>query len=61
MPPLVEDNIVIAPYVVSDFVRLGKQLDRDHLVRATMGSLAMIHPERHDVMIATKHMVLSHA
>ena len=57
MPPLVEDNIVIAPYVVSDFVRLGKQLDRDHLVRATMGSLAMIHPERHDVMIATKHMV----
>lgn len=57
MPPLVEDNIVIAPYVVSDFVRLGKQLDRDHLVRATMGSLAMIHPERPDVMIATKHMV----
>ena len=57
MPPLVEDNIVIAPYIVSDFVRLGKQLDRDHLVRATMGSLAMIHPERPDVMIATKHMV----
>ncbi|MEG3600762.1 MAG: class II aldolase/adducin family protein, partial [Candidatus Thermoplasmatota archaeon] len=57
MPPLVEDNIVIAPYIVSDFVRLGKQLDRDHLVRATMGSLAMIHPEQPNVMISTKHMV----
>jgi len=57
MPPLVEDNIVIAPYIVSDFVRLGKQLDRDHLVRATMGSLAMIHPEQPSVMISTKHMV----
>ena len=57
MPPLVEDSIVIAPYIVSDFVRLGKQLDRDHLVRATMGSLAMIHPEQPDVMISTKHMV----
>ena len=57
MPPLVEDSIVIAPYIVSDFVRLGKQLDRDHLVRATMGSLAMIHPEQPGVMISTKHMV----
>ncbi|MAV78484.1 MAG: hypothetical protein CMA15_06365, partial [Euryarchaeota archaeon] len=57
MPPLVEDNIVIPPYVVSDFVRLGRQLDREHLVRATMGSLAMIHPEQPGVMVSTKHMV----
>jgi len=57
MPPLVEDNIVIPPYIVSDFVRLGRQLDREHLVRATMGSLAMIHPEQPGVMISTRHMV----
>jgi ribulose-5-phosphate 4-epimerase/fuculose-1-phosphate aldolase len=57
MPPLVEDNIVIPPYIVSDFVRLGRQLDREHLVRATMGSMAMIHPEQPGVMIATRHMV----
>ena len=57
MPPLVEDNLVIPSYVVSDFVRLGRQLDREHLVRATMGSLAMIHPEQPDIMISTKHMV----
>ena len=57
MPPLVEDNIVIPPYIVSDFVRLGRQLDREHLVRATMGSMAMIHPEQPGVMISTRHMV----
>ena len=57
MPPLVEDNLVIPSYVVSDFVRLGRQLDREHLVRATMGSLAMIHPEQPSIMISTKHMV----
>ena len=57
MPPLVEDNLVIPSYVVSDFVRLGRQLDREHLVRATMGSLAMIHPEQPGIMISTKHMV----
>ena len=57
MPPMVEDNIVIPPYIVSDFVRLGRQLDREHLVRATMGSLAMIHPEQPGLMISTKHMV----
>ena len=57
MPPMVEDNIVIPPYIVSDFARLGRQLDREHLVRATMGSLAMIHPEQPGLMISTKHMV----
>ena len=57
MPPLVEDNFVIPAYIVSDFARLGRQLDREHLVRATMGSLATIHPEQPGVMISTKHMV----
>jgi ribulose-5-phosphate 4-epimerase/fuculose-1-phosphate aldolase len=56
MPPMVEDNIVIAPHIVSDFVRIGRQLDREHLVRATMGSVAMLHPEQPGMMIASRHM-----
>ena len=57
MPPMVEDNIVIAPHIVSDFVRIGRQLDREHLVRATMGSVAMLHPEQSGLMISSRHMV----
>ena len=57
MPPMVEDNIVIAPHIVSDFVRIGRQLDREHLVRATMGSVAMLHPEQPGLMISSRHMV----
>ena len=56
MPPMVEDNIVIAPHIVSDFVRIGRQLDREHLVRATMGSVAMLHPEQPGMMITSRHM-----
>ena len=56
MPPLVEDNIVVPPHVVSDFVRIGRQLDREHLVRATMGSVAMLHPEQPSLMISSRHM-----
>ena len=56
MPPVVEDNIVIPGHVVADFVRIGRQLDREHLVRATMGSVAMLHPEQPNVMISSRHM-----
>ena len=58
MPPLVEGNIVIAGHLVGDFVRLGKQLDRDHLVRGNLGGMAMLHPGQPGVMIATRHMVM---
>jgi len=58
MPPIVEGNVVISSHVVGDFVRIGRQLDREHLVRATMGGLAMIHPEQHGIMIATRHMAV---
>ena len=57
MPPMVEDNIVVPPHVVADFVRIGRQLDREHLVRATMGSVAMLHPEQPGLMIASRNMV----
>ena len=56
MPPMVEENIVVPPYVVGDFVRIGRQLDREHLVRATMGSVAMVHPEQPGIMISSRHM-----
>ncbi len=56
MPPMVEESIVVPPYVVGDFVRIGRQLDREHLVRATMGSVAMVHPEQPGIMIASRHM-----
>jgi len=56
MPPVVEENIVIPSHVVSDFVRIGRQLDREHLVRATMGSVAMLHPEQPNIMISSRHM-----
>jgi ribulose-5-phosphate 4-epimerase/fuculose-1-phosphate aldolase len=58
MPPVVEGNIVIAGHLVNDFIRLGKQLDRDHLVRGNLGGLAMLHPGQPGVMLATKHMVM---
>jgi len=54
----VEGNIVIAGHLVNDFIRLGKQLDRDHLVRGNLGGLAMLHPGQPGVMLATKHMVM---
>jgi ribulose-5-phosphate 4-epimerase/fuculose-1-phosphate aldolase len=57
MPPLVDENIVIPSHIVSDFVRIGRQLDREHLVRATMGSVAMLHPEQPGVMISSRNMV----
>ena len=56
MPPMVEDNIVIPPYIVSDFVRLGRQLDRAPRP-GHHGSLAMIHPEQPGLMISTSFMV----
>ena len=58
MPPLVENNIVIPAHVVSDFVRMGRQLDREHLIRATMGSLAMISPDQPNIMVSSRHMAM---
>ena len=56
MPPVVEENIVIPSHIVADFVRIGRQLDREHLVRATMGSVAMLHPDQPNIMISSRHM-----
>jgi len=58
MPPIVQEDVVIGAHIVADIARMARQLDRDELVRASMGAIAMLHPDRLDVMISTKHKAL---
>jgi ribulose-5-phosphate 4-epimerase/fuculose-1-phosphate aldolase len=58
MPPAVLEDIVVPAYLVGDFARLARQLDRELLIRANMGTIAMLHPDKPGVMISTKHMTL---
>jgi ribulose-5-phosphate 4-epimerase/fuculose-1-phosphate aldolase len=55
MPPAVlAADIVVPDHLVADMARLARQLDREHLVRANMGSISMLHPGMHGVMISTR-------
>jgi ribulose-5-phosphate 4-epimerase/fuculose-1-phosphate aldolase len=58
MPPAVLEEIVVPAFIVGDFARLARQLDRELLIRANMGAIAMLHPDQPGVMISTKHMTL---
>ncbi|MBT60190.1 MAG: hypothetical protein CMA63_01385 [Euryarchaeota archaeon] len=58
MPPVVLEDIVIAAHIVSDFARLARQLDREQLIRATMGTIAMLHPDNLGVLISTRNMTM---
>ena len=58
MPPIVQEDVIIGAHIVADIARMARQLDRDELVRASMGTIAMLHPDRLDVMISTKHKAL---
>ena len=58
MPPIVQEDVVIGAHIVADMARMARQLDRDELVRASMGAIAMLHPDRLDVLISTKHKAL---
>ena len=58
MPPAVMEDIVIAAHIVSDFARLARQLDREQLIRATMGTIAMLHPDNLGVLISTRNMTM---
>jgi ribulose-5-phosphate 4-epimerase/fuculose-1-phosphate aldolase len=58
MPPAVLKDIVIAAHIVSDFARLARQLDREQLIRATMGTIAMLHPDDTSIMISTRNMTM---
>ena len=58
MPPAVMDNLVIGAHIVGDMARLARQLDREQLIRASMGTIAMLHPEQLEFIVSTKHMSL---
>ncbi len=58
MPPAVMDDLVIGAHIVGDMARLARQLDREQLIRASMGAIAMLHPEQLEIIISTKHMAL---
>ena len=45
MPPAVLDDIVVPQHVVADFARMGRWLVHEDLGRATMGGMAMLHPD----------------
>ena len=55
MPPAVlAADIVVPDHLVADMARLARQLDREHLVRANMGTISMLHPGMPGVMISTR-------
>ena len=55
MPPAVlASDIVVPDHLVADIARLARQLDREQLVRANMGTIAMLHPGMPGVMISTR-------
>jgi ribulose-5-phosphate 4-epimerase/fuculose-1-phosphate aldolase len=58
MPPAVLKDIVIGAHIVGDFARLARQLDREQLIRATMGTIAMLHPDSPSIMISTRNMTM---
>jgi len=58
MPPAVIEDIVIGAHIVSDFARLARQLDREQLIRATMGTIAMLHPDNLGIMVSTRNRVM---
>ena len=58
MPPIVHEDLIIGAHIVADMARMARQLDRDKLVRASMGTIAMLHPDRLDVLISTKNKAL---
>ena len=58
MPPAVFADIVVPDHLVADMSRLARQLDREQLVRANMGTIAMLHPGMPGVMISTKQNTL---
>ena len=56
MPPVIQEDVVIGATLL--LIWQGWQTTRrDQLIRASMG-IAMLHPDRFDVLISTKHKAL---
>ena len=59
MPPAVlATDIVVPDHLVADIARLARQLERERLIRANMGSISMLHPGMPGVMISTKSDII---
>ncbi|HHZ74313.1 MAG TPA: hypothetical protein EYN58_03880 [Candidatus Poseidoniales archaeon] len=54
MPPIVGDGFVVPAHVVSDFVRIGRQLQRDGLCYATVGSISTLSLDEPNLVHITK-------
>ena len=54
MPPIVGDGFVVPSHVVSDFVRIGRQLQRDGLCHATVGSISTLSLDEPNLVHITK-------
>ena len=59
MPPAVlSSDIVVPDHLVADLSRLARQLERERLIRANMGSISMLHPGMPGIMISTKANII---
>lgn len=54
MPPIVGDGFVIPAHVVGDFVRIGRQLQRDGLCYATVGSISTLSLDQPNLIHITR-------
>ncbi|MBK00046.1 MAG: hypothetical protein CMB48_03590, partial [Euryarchaeota archaeon] len=53
-PPIVGPDYVVAAHIVSDFIRTGRLLHREKLVRAAQGSISLLDPDEPGLVHASK-------
>ena len=53
-PPIVGPDYVVAGHIVSDFIRTGRLLHREKLVRAAQGSISLLDPDEPGLVHASK-------
>ncbi|MGB0726550.1 MAG: class II aldolase/adducin family protein, partial [Candidatus Poseidoniaceae archaeon] len=58
VPPAVLDDIVVPQHVVADFARMGRWLVHEDLGRATMGGMAMLHPDVQGAVVSTRMLTM---
>ena len=58
VPPAVLEDIVVPQHVVADFARMGRWLVHEDLGRATMGGMAMLHPDVQGAVVSTRMLTM---
>jgi len=53
-PPIVGPDYVVAAHLVSDFIRTGRLLHRERLVRASQGSISILDPDEPGLVHASR-------